>query len=45
MKTNNDMENLALMTNAAHKRLHLFAIRHGINIELLKFAQPWLIAV
>lgn len=43
-KKNNDVKNLCLMrTTAAHTRLHHFARRHGIAVELLKFTQPWLV--
>ena len=42
-RVNNELENLALFRHqAAHKRLHLFATRHGIPVLELKFEQPWL---
>ena len=43
VKTNNQKENLCLMrTQAAHKRLHHFARRHGLSTLTLRFDQPWL---
>lgn len=40
---NNKRENLALFrTQSAHKRLHHFADRHGLDIKDLWFPQPWL---
>jgi hypothetical protein len=43
VKTDNRPENLALFrSNGAHTRLHHFARRHGLNVEDLKFEQPWL---
>lgn len=43
IKTNNKLTNLCLMrSQSAHKRLHLFADRHGIHIKELRFEQPWL---
>jgi hypothetical protein len=42
-RLNNDPENLALFrTQASHLRLHLFANRHNIPIDQLKFSQNWL---
>ena len=43
VRLNNEKENLALFKHqAAHKRLHLFAVRHGLEVIALKFDQPWL---
>lgn len=42
-KANNDMSNLQYFrSHSAHKRLHHFAKRHGIDMTLLRFEQPWL---
>lgn len=42
-RLNNDVGNLALMRHqAAHKRIHLFAVRHGLKVLKLRFEQPWL---
>lgn len=42
-RLNNKEDNLAFLRHqAAHLRLHKFAARHGIAVELLKFDQPWL---
>lgn len=42
-KKNNSLENLALLrSESAHQRLHNFAKRHGLQVEILKFSQPWL---
>jgi hypothetical protein len=44
-KENNSLDNLSLFrSQSAHKRLHHFARRHGIVINLIKFNQPWLYA-
>jgi len=41
--TNNAPANLCVFrSNSPHFRLHLYAKRHGIKIETLKFDQPWL---
>lgn len=45
-KLNNCLENLALLRhNVAHQRLHNFARRHGIKVEVLKFIQPWIVSL
>lgn len=42
-KLNNSIENLQLFrSQSAHKRLHHFAERHKISMELLRFEQSWL---
>ena len=42
-KLDNGRENLALFRSASpHMRLHLFAKRHKLRIEALRFDQPWL---
>lgn len=42
-RDDNRKENLCLFRHdSAHLRLHWFSRRHGINIETLKFDQPWL---
>lgn len=44
IKSDNSKENLLLLRHDnAHFRLHGFAWRHGLPIELLNFGQPWLI--
>lgn len=42
-KLNNSEDNLVLIRHAsAHRRLHAFALRHGLSISVLNFNQSWL---